>query len=295
MPDISIRAVGEYYGAVDETPPDLKALTKEVTGAPIRRVGRFIKLAVIGAARCVGQQTLPPDTAVYLASRRGDLETTIEVMEELFRDGHAPKPLSFINTVSNAACYYVARHFSLHGRSCFVGGAHFAFETALDLALLEMRAGMVRSALIGCVEIATEPLSIHRRRLGLAAGAPVAEASHWVWLERDLAETSVGAVSAVQFFTSVDDLRAWFAQVETAPGGTAFAAGQFLSAADAAALQSALSLEQDFTYRAGRGYYDCQSGALIGAFAAEGASAARAVLHVNADQSGRLAAMLVRR
>lgn len=293
--DISIRAVGDYYAAVTEAPPDLRTLTKDVTGKPVRRVGRFIQMGLIGAARCVGSAALAPDTAVYLTSRRGDLEVTIEVMEELFRDGHAPKPLSFINTVSNAACYYVARHFELHGRSCFVGGAHFAFETALDLALLEMRAGIVRSALVGCIEIATEPLAVHRQRLRLAPDATVAEASHWLWLESRAEPDAPGAIGAVEFFTSTAHLAAWFAGQRLDLGSTAFAQGQFLTDSEAAAIQGELGLQQAFNYRAGRGYYDCQSGALMGAFLQGGAGGASAVVHVNADPDGRLAVMLARR
>src|SRR5262245_23108268 len=122
--DVVLRAHGDYCAAVDDALPDLRTLAKEATGGHVRRVGRFIQLALIGACRCTGDAKPAPDTAVYIASRRGDLEVTIEVMEQVFRDGQQPKPLSFINTVSNAACYYVARHFGLHGRSCFIGGSN---------------------------------------------------------------------------------------------------------------------------------------------------------------------------
>lgn len=292
-PEVFIRAVGDYCADVDGAPPDLRTLTKDTTGKQVRRVGRFIQLGLIGAARCVGSAKLPADTAVYMTSRRGDLEVTIEVMEELFRDGHAPKPLSFINTVSNAACYYVARNFELHGRSCFVGGGAFGFETALNLALLEMRMGLVRSALVGCVEIVTDPPEVHRRRVGVPAGAPVAEASHWLWIDTKPAGAT-GTIAAAEVFGSVDELRAWFAQQGQDPAKTAFSAGQFLSAADAEQIPMEIGLSEAFNYRAGRGYYDCQSGALVSAFlAAEGG--ALAVLHVNGAPDGRLAAMLVRR
>jgi hypothetical protein len=293
--DISIRAVGDYHEAVTDAPPDLRTLTKDVTGKQVRRVGRFIQMGLIGAARCVGSAALPPDTAVYLTSRRGDLEVTIEVMEELFRDGHAPKPLSFINTVSNAACYYVARHFELHGRSCFVGGAHFAFETALDLALLEIRAGIVRSALVGCIEIATDPIAVHRLRLGLAPDAAVAEASHWLWLDAGDEPGSLGSVGAVQFFENTADLAAWFSREGLDAGTTAFAQGQFLADADAAAIHRELGLREAFNYRAERAYYDCQSGALLSAFLQGGRDGVSAVLHVNGNPDRRLAVMLARR
>lgn len=292
-PDVFVRATGDYCAEVDDAPPDLRTLTKDTTGKQVRRVGRFIQLGLIGAARCVGTARLPADTAVYMTSRRGDLEVTIEVMEELFRDGHAPKPLSFINTVSNAACYYVARNFELHGRSCFVGGGALAFETALNLALLEMRTGLVRSALVGCVEIVTDPLDVHRHRVGVSAGAPVAEASHWLWLDTNSAGAA-GTIGASEVFGSVDELRAWFALQGQDRAKTAFASGQFLSKTGARRIQLEIGLTEVFNYRSGRGYYDCQSGALVSAFLAS-QGGAQGVLHVNGAPDGRLAAMLVRR
>ena len=291
---IAVRAAGDYEALVAETPPDVRKLAKEVTGKEVRRIGRFIQLGLIGAARCVGAETLPPDTAVYLSSRRGDLEVTIEVMEALFRDGHAPKPLSFINTVSNAACYYIARHFALHGRSCFVGGSYFAFESALDLALLELRAGIVRSALVGGTEIVTDPVAIHRQRLGLSPEAPVAEASHWLWLQRDANQEVMGSLAAVEFFNSTEDLFAWRPQIGLDPARTDFVPGQFLDGAQAAAIQSGLGLGKVFNYPVERGYYDGQSGAVVGAFL-RGRGSAQAVLHVNADSSGRLAVIYAKR
>ncbi len=54
-------------------------------------------------------------------------------MATLFRDGGTPKPLSFVNTVSNAACYYVARALKLQSRSNFVCNRHLAFESVLQL------------------------------------------------------------------------------------------------------------------------------------------------------------------
>lgn len=292
-PDVFIRAVGDYCANVDGVPPDLRTLTKDTTGKQVRRVGRFIQLGLIGAARCVGAAKIPADTAVYMTSRRGDLEVTIEVMEELFRDGHAPKPLSFINTVSNAACYYVARNFELHGRSCFVGGGAFAFETALNLALLEMRMGLVRSALVGCVEIVSNPSEVHRQRVGAPAGAPVAEASHWLWIDNNSVEAA-GAIGASELFANLNELRAWFAEQGEDPEKTTFCGGQFLTESAAQRIKLDIGLSEVFNYRAERGYYDSQSGALVGAFlAAEGG--AQAVLHVNGAPDGRLAAMLVRR
>ena len=101
----------EQIEQTQEPLPPLKERVRDVTGETVRRIGRFIQLSLIGAGHCLHGQTAPAETAVYLSSGRGDLEVTLDVLTQMIVDGQPPKPLSFINTVSNSACYYVARHF----------------------------------------------------------------------------------------------------------------------------------------------------------------------------------------
>lgn len=291
MTEVSIRAMGDYYAPVEDTPPDLRALLTAETGKPVRRIGRFIQSALIGAARCVGSETPPAETAVYMTSRRGDLEVTLEVMEPLFKHGEPPKPLSFINTVSNAACFYVARHFGLHGRSCFLSNTHFSFEVALQLALLDIETGQVRSALVGSVDIATGPLDVHRRRLELEEGAPVAEASHWVWLQAGADGAST--LKAVNFFADRAALSVWLAGQAFDPRRTLFSRGQFLTAGDAATVMRETGLTRASDASDGRAYYDSQGAGALADFVRDETSDATVLLQVNANDSGGYAVVLL--
>lgn len=290
---IHVRGIGSYYAPVEDKLADLKPLVKEATGDSIRRVGRFIQMALVGAGRCVGGAKLPAETGVYFTSGRGDLDVTIDVMEELFRDGHAPKPLNFINTVSNAACFYVAKQFGLHGRSTFLGNSFFSFETALQLAMLDLEIGAIKSALVGSVDIVTPPVDIHRRRLKLKSGEPVGEGAHWLWLSAERGRGARGAVQGAEFFADRAGLLAWIAKQGLDVQRTRLAAGQFIGAEDVAAIKQASGITQDFVYRDALFYYDSQSGAAIGAFLA--GDEGDAMLHVNADPDGRFAAFVVRR
>jgi hypothetical protein len=290
-----IYATGECVLPTTDPPADLKVLVKETTGEAVRRIGRFIQLALIGAGRCARAVSVPADTAVYFASGRGDFETTVEVMATLFRDGGAPKPLSFVNTVSNAACYYVARSLKLLSRSNFVCNRNLAFESVLQLALMEVESGAVASALVGSVDAVTMPLAEHRRRVHLPAAAPLAEGSHWLWIgpaRDDLPR--LGEVLAVEQFGDAASLLAWFARQQLDPANCAFSAGQFLDAGAAQSLRTQAGLTQVFDYREGRGHYDSQSGAAIGAFLGAAATGAQ-LLHLNADPAGCFNAMLVSR
>ena len=289
MKPLYIGATADYLERITVAPPtDLKPPVADAVGAPVRRIGRFIQLALIGAGRCAKATQIERDAAVYLGSGRGDLEVTIEVMQTLLRDGHAPKPLSFINTVSNAACYYVAQNLKLMGRSSFVCNRYFAFESMLQLAALDLESGGVRSALVGTVDVVVPPLAGHRIRLGLGAETEVADATHWLELQADASPTTLGRLLAIENFVDREALSAWLAtrQIDR---DWILATGQFMPPNEADEWSKALQLDR-FDYRASRPYYDSQSGAAIGEFLHSGD--ARTLLHLNRDPSGRYSVMV---
>ncbi len=216
-------------------------------------------------------------------------------MATLFRDGGTPKPLSFVNTVSNAACYYVARSLKLQARSNFVCNLNLAFESVLQLALMDVESGASSSALVGSVDAVTWPLHEHRRRLQLPVDASLAEGSHWLWIGPARADRPrLGEVIAIEHCSDAASLSGWMAQQSLGACDCAFSAGQFFGESDAVTLSRVAALTERFDYRDGRGYYDSQSGAVIAEFLAS-AMPRRQLLHVNADAAGGFSAMLVSR
>lgn len=167
------------------TLPALRERMTELCRKPFRRVDRFIQLALIGSARCADAQVILPDCGVYLASAHGDIGISQDVIGRVVDQSGLPKPLSFVNTVSNAASFYVAQNLDLHGRSCFAISQGFEFEAALRLAHFDLEQRRGRQALVGCVDECTLPLAAHRQRLGLPADAALAEGSHWLLLSTD--------------------------------------------------------------------------------------------------------------
>jgi 3-oxoacyl-(acyl-carrier-protein) synthase len=287
---IYIASAADYVEQIDRdvVASDLKSLVADAVGTPVRRIGRFIQLALIGAGRCAKPIDLPTQTAVYLGSARGDLEVAIEVMQTLVRDGHAPKPLSFINTVSNAASFYVAQCLNLMSRSTFVCNRYFAFETMLQLAALDLGHSAVETALVGTVDIVMPPLAGHRIRLGLDGDTPVADASHWLFLQSQPTQDTLGRLLVAESFVDASALRAWLGE-QVFDSETWLACGQFMPHAEVDAWHRELQM-QSFDYRAGRAYYDSQSGAAIGEFLRRSRGT---LLHLNRDPSGRYSAVIV--
>lgn len=289
---MQIYAGGDHYHPVQDALPDLKELTQQVTGKSFRRIGRFIQLAMIGAARCT-HMLAPKDTAVYLSSGRGDLELTVDIITELFAKAQTPKPLAFVNTVSNAACFYVAQLLALQSRSNYVCNLHFAFESVLQLAVTDMQLGNITSSLVGSIDVVTQPLNEHRQRLQLTPDARIGEGSHWLWIGHpDTSRPRLGDLLAAQHFDNKELLIEWVKQ--ESPGKLALSFGQHLNATEQRFLATQINHEVIFDYRKDRAYYDSQSGAVIGEFLRSDC-AAQALLHINADDDGRYNVMMAAR
>jgi hypothetical protein len=152
-----------------EALPSLDAALKETCREHVRRVDRFIKLALIGSARCAADRSLRQDCALYLGSGFGPIGSNIATQEQMFRDHETPSPYHFVNTLGSSAGFHVAKNLGLDGQNLFISRRGDSF--------------MASQALVGVVEEVNLPLKDHRRRRGLPPEALVAEASHWLLLE----------------------------------------------------------------------------------------------------------------
>lgn len=290
MTPLHIIAAAEYVAPVDiDTAEDLKPLVHDATGAHVRRISRFIQLALIGAGRSARGTQVTKDTAVYVGSSQGDLETIIDVLRAVLRDGLSPRPLSFINTVSNAACFYVAQTLTLLGRSTFVCNRYFAFESVLQLAVVDLLNHDADQVLLGTVDVVVPPLSEHRARLGLDGDAAVADASHWIAMSREAPARSLCRVLAARTFSDSASLSAWI-RAQPQHEQWMLSTGQFMDRAEAERW-SPMFTAAAFDYRPDRPHYDSQSGALIHRYV--DSAERRALLHINCDPSQRYSVMLL--
>jgi hypothetical protein len=292
MPSMWILAAGSYLGEVAGELPSLKALAGEATGNSVRRISRFVQLALVGAGRSIGGRSLPAATATYFTSARGDLDVTLDALAQVCRHGRSPAPFTFINTVGNSACFHVARAFGLSGPSQFVTSRFAPLEAALRLATLDLAEGRVAMALVGSADICTLPLWAHRERIGVPADRAVGEGSHWFLLASDAGSLRpLGAIRSVRSFPGDEALRDDLLRQPIHPGGAVLAAGQHLAPEGMASLREATGIERMFDYRSGLPYYDSQTGHGLHKFVTE--PAARTLVHIDGDPSGRRTLLVV--
>jgi hypothetical protein len=181
--------------------PDLKALITPWTAERIRRIDRYIELCVAGGLNCVAQQKLPAHTGVYLATRFGAITTSAKVMETIIAEGDMPKPLHFVNTLGNTACFYLTRLLRTTGHTLVISQEQFSFEAALFHALLDLQQGNAEAALVGGIDEVALPIAHQAERLGVNASGVFNEGTHWLLLEKN--KTSSNSEAWLQFVQPV--------------------------------------------------------------------------------------------
>ena len=208
----ALLSSSHYLHAVGDAPlPDLDAVIREACREPYRRVDRFIQLALLGAARCVGDRVLDRDCSLYLGSGVGPEGNNILVQEQICRDHLLPRPFNFVNTLGSAATFFVSKDRALDGQGWWTSRRGASLEAVLELALNDLELGLCKQALVGIVEECPAPYEDHRKRVGAAPDAALAEGSHWLLLQAGPA-TGAGTLEleSLDAASSLDALKAFW-------------------------------------------------------------------------------------
>lgn len=178
---IYIHAIGSRNIGPGER-PDLKAEFKALTGCVIRRSDRFINLALVGACQAAAGRSLSADTGVFMTSGQGNLAVLSRIGKQKFEEKQLPKPVDFINLLSNSAGFYLAEYLGLRGKNLFLAHHGFPVQMALLLAETDLQLGIQRQLLLGGVDERFESASASRKFLGLDERTPLGEGSNWFLL-----------------------------------------------------------------------------------------------------------------
>ncbi|MDN5869339.1 MAG: hypothetical protein L0H73_01250 [Nitrococcus sp.] len=211
-----ICAHGAFEAAAQEAPDSLAEPLRACLERPPRRINRYIRLALIGAQRCVARldRPLPATTPLYLASEQGSAAEAVRLMDEIVLRGRSPMPMSFINVSSNMVGYYLAASLGLSGRNMNVARSQGAFGAMLELASLEAEPDSLPEPLmlLGAVAECVWPLAEHRKRCELPDATPLVEASYWLAVDDKLDDS----VARLAYARTRDEIeaQAWLAAGE---------------------------------------------------------------------------------
>ena len=164
---------------------------KQLLTKKFNRTDNFINLALYGAQQCVGERILSKKSTIYLASRNGNMNTTLKVLDAIFLQNNLPMPFNFLNSVNAAKLFYIAKSFEVEGKTLFVD----RFESALPQAFVDVKNNKV--ALIGTVTEVISDLALHQKYFGVE---PIEEESRWLLLASFIDnKEALAHVSNIQF------------------------------------------------------------------------------------------------
>jgi len=178
---IYIHSVGTL-GRVEGEELDVKAAWKAISAKMIRRTDRFIQLALLGAHEALKAHTLSQNTALYMASGQGNLAVFKRLRDQRYIHKQPPKPVDFINSLSNTAGFYVAQYFGITGKNLNVSRLNNVAETLLLLAQNDLELGHESEILLGGVDELQEPYPFTRKTLGICDDTVLGEGSNWLLL-----------------------------------------------------------------------------------------------------------------
>ena len=86
-----------------------------------------------------------------------------------------PKPVDFINSLSNTAGFYIAKYLELESKNLNLTQQGFAIENGFLLADASLKTKQEETILLGGVDEGVEQSNNSYRYLGLSANTPIGE------------------------------------------------------------------------------------------------------------------------
>lgn len=185
---------------------DVKALCREVSAKFVRRTDRFIQLGILGVAQIQQKQKIDENTALYLTSGQGNISVFKRLCDYRFIEKSPPKPVDFINSLSNTAGFYIAQFLELNSKNINIYHHGFAVEMALILADCDLTQNNEQQVLIGGVDQAFEPAEIAKRYLGLKPDVKLGEGSNWMLLSNSK-ENALASINVITQKMNADQLK----------------------------------------------------------------------------------------
>jgi len=176
-----IHQISSYYTHRDSA-VDIKQECKKVASSYIRRTDRFIQLGILGVSEI---ENLASDTALYLVSGQGDLSVFNRSCEQRYIDKTPPKPVDFINSLSNTAGFYLSKYLELDSENLNLSHHGFVVENALRLAQAKFNLNQDKQILLGGIDERPCEKTSPNDYLGLAEEVKIGEGSSWLLLNQE--------------------------------------------------------------------------------------------------------------
>lgn len=159
-----IKAYSSYEGDIKEF--DVKKELKQKYKLDTRRQDTFIHLAVYGAQKLKEITDIDVDDELYITSGLGNIDVLQKTNNYVYQLKEFIKPFDFINMLGNTTSYYVASSLGVKGKNTFQISDNFTFINTLISVFASLNISK-KDAILGSIDLATEPQEVIKRVLGL--------------------------------------------------------------------------------------------------------------------------------
>lgn len=122
-----------------------------------RRMGTLLKRALVTAQRALDLSGIVMPDAVLCGTARGCAEPTDHILASFAESGEGSvSPTDFMQSTHNTVASAIAIHLKCHGYNCTYSQGCVSFESALLDAFLQLKAGLLSSALVCAAEDTVE-------------------------------------------------------------------------------------------------------------------------------------------
>jgi len=131
----------------------------------LRRMSRIIKIGMASGLSAMSRANTSEIDAIITGTGFGCLEDTSSFLGKMIDASRAMNPTSFIQSTHNAIGSQIALHLRFNGYNNTIVHSGFAFESALDDALLLLKNGEAKNVLVGGIDELTQDLYTLLKRI----------------------------------------------------------------------------------------------------------------------------------
>lgn len=194
-----VKAYSSYRGNLKEF--DVKKELKSSYKLDTRRQDTFIHLAVYGAQLLKDKISIDPYDELYITSGVGNVDVLQKTNNYVKEHNEFIKPFDFINMLGNTTSYYVANSLNLKDKNTFQISDNFTFINTLISVYASLHVSQ-KEAVLGAVDLATEPQEIIQRVLGIDKELAVTSSVNY----QKLSLSPLNALAQIEFDTKIYSL-----------------------------------------------------------------------------------------
>lgn len=151
---MSLVAVSQLNCKEDVTSREIKKLLGNAT----RRTDKLTLLSLLAVKPL--KHLLNSSCGLYIASVNPDEKNMQDLLEAVCIHNTPPKPFQFVNSVSNAVGFYLAKELGLEGPNLFIGSNEEVWKNLIMLANLDIGNSVKQALLINCINLVDSKVEV---------------------------------------------------------------------------------------------------------------------------------------